>query len=192
MITLVIVNVQNDFITGTMSFKGARNILEPIKKFIKNHRKNIEKIIFVCDWHPYTHCSFKRYGGELPVHCVQYTPGACIEPKLLKFVQLLEFDYEVCLVGEIEEVEESGAFSDVEVVKDELGTRIYLDCLSSTSYPTEFIFCGMWEGIKDSITNLYDEGYIESSIYLPGTISEDGIQVVNQFIKENKIEKIIK
>ena len=106
-------------------------------------------------------------------------------------MQSLEFDYEVCLIGDIEEVEESGAFSDIEVVTDELGTRIYLDC-NSTNYPTEFIFCGIWKGIKDSITNLYNEGYIESSIYLPGTVSEDGIQVVNQFIKENKIEKIIK
>ena len=82
MITLIIVDCQNDFITGTMSVKGAKNAVEEIKKFIKNHSKEIEKIIFTVDWHPHNHMSFKKNGGQWPSHCVQYTPGACIEPKL--------------------------------------------------------------------------------------------------------------
>ena len=76
MITLIIVDCQNDFITGTMSVKGAKNSVEEIKKFIKNHRKDIEKIIFTLDWHPYNHMSFKKYGGQWPAHCVKHTPGA--------------------------------------------------------------------------------------------------------------------
>ena len=93
MITLIIVDCQNDFITGTMSVKGAKNAVDEIKKFIKNHRKEIVKIIFTVDWHPYTHMSFKRNGGQWPQHCIQYTPGACIEPKLLKYVQSMEIDF---------------------------------------------------------------------------------------------------
>ena len=46
MITLIIVDCQNDFITGTMSVKGARNTVDEIKKFIKKHREEIDKIIF--------------------------------------------------------------------------------------------------------------------------------------------------
>ena len=90
MITLIIVDCQNDFITGTLTVKGAKAAVEEIKKFIKSHCKEIEKIVFTVDWHPYNHCSFKKYGGQWPNHCVQYTPGACIEPKLLKHVQSLE------------------------------------------------------------------------------------------------------
>ena len=105
MITLIIVDCQNDFITGTMSVKGAKSSVEEIKKFIKNHKEEIAKIIFTVDWHPYNHSSFKKYGGLWPSHCVQYTPGACIEPKLLKYVQSFGFDYEVSQKGEIEEVE---------------------------------------------------------------------------------------
>ena len=66
MITLIIVDCQNDFITGTMTVKGAKNSVEEIKKFIKNHRKEISKIIFTVDWHPYNHSSFKKYGGQWP------------------------------------------------------------------------------------------------------------------------------
>ena len=95
MITLVIVDFQNDYITGTMSVKSARNSVEEIKKYIKKHLKEIDKIILPIEWHPYNHSSFKKYGGTLPSHCVQYTPGACIEPKLLKYIQSLEIKYEV-------------------------------------------------------------------------------------------------
>ena len=190
MITLIIANVQSDFITGTMSFKGARTVLESIKKFIKNHRRDIEKILFICDWHPYNHCSFKRYGGILPSHCVQYTPGACIEPKLLKYVQSLEIDYEACLIGEIEEVEEEGAFSEIEVVEDELGVRIYLDSIASCRYPTNFVICGIWDCVKASIINMLDDGTVKPSIYVAGTVSRDGGQSMSKFIKENKIERV--
>ena len=103
MITLIIVHAQNDFITGTMCVKHAKSVIEEIKKFIKNHQKEIDKIIFVVDWHPYNHSSFKKYGGEYQYHCIQYTPGACIEPKLLKYVHSLDINYEVSRIGEIEE-----------------------------------------------------------------------------------------
>lgn len=190
MITLIIVNVQSDFVTGTTSFKGARNVLDSIKKFIRNHKKEIEKILFVCDWHPYNHCSFKRYGGTMPSHCVQFTPGACIEPKLLKYIQSLEYDYEVCLIGQIEEVEEEGAFSEIEVVEDELGVRIYLDCIASCRYPTDFVMCGIWDGVRASTINMLEDGTVKPLMYVAGIVSKDGGQSVSKFIKENKLEKI--
>ena len=95
MITLIIVDCQNDFITGSMSVKGAKNAVDNIKDFIKNHRKEIEKIIFTVDWHPYNHMSFKKSGGQWPSHCVQYTPGACIEPTILKLPWRLNIPYEI-------------------------------------------------------------------------------------------------
>ena len=41
--TLILVNCQNDFITGTMTSKGARTVIENLKNFIKN---NYNLIIF--------------------------------------------------------------------------------------------------------------------------------------------------
>ena len=193
MITLVIVDCQNDFITGTMSVKGAKNAVEEIKKFIKNHRKEIEKIIFTLDWHPYNHCSFKKYGGLWPSHCVKHTPGACIEPKLLKFVQSLEIDFEFCLKGEIEEVEQYGAFCEIEVSSDNFPEKkYYFDSIVTANYDTEFVVCGIAGDycVKSTIQNMLDNE-ITPKVYCQGIVSIDGGKIFSDFVKENKLEKIV-
>ena len=193
MITLVIVDCQNDFITGTMSVKGAKNAVEEIKKFIKNHRKEIEKIIFTLDWHPYNHCSFKKYGGLWPSHCVKHTPGACIEPKLLKFVQSLEIDFEFCLKGEIEEVEQYGAFCEIEVSSDNFPEKkYYFDSIVTANYDTEFVVCGIAGDycVKSTIQNMIDNE-ITPKVYCPGIVSIDGGKIFSDFVKENNLEKIV-
>lgn len=193
MITLVIVDCQNDFITGTMSVKGAKNAVEEIKKFIKNHRKEIEKIIFTLDWHPYNHCSFKKYGGLWPSHCVKHTPGACIEPKLLKFVQSLEIDFEFCLKGEIEEVEQYGAFCEIEVSSDNFPEKkYYFDSIVTANYDTEFVVCGIAGDycVKSTIQNMLDNE-ITPKVYCPGIVSIDGGKIFSDFVKENNLEKIV-
>jgi nicotinamidase-related amidase len=141
MITLIIVDCQNDFITGTLTVKGGKTAVEEIKKFIKSHHKEIEKIVFTVDWHPYNHSSFKKYGGQWPHHCVQYTPGACIEPKLLKLVQSLDIHYEVSQKGCIEEVEEYGAFSEISRGGDRLfGEKLYLDIIFHNGFICLFTY----------------------------------------------------
>ena len=193
MITLVIVDCQNDFITGTMSVKGAKNAVEEIKKFIKNHRKEIEKIIFTLDWHPYNHCSFKKYGGLWPSHCVKHTPGACIEPKLLKFVHYLEIDFEFCLKGEIEEVEQYGAFCEIEVSSDNFPEKkYYFDSIVTANYDTEFVVCGIAGDycVKSTIQNMLDNE-ITPKVYCPGIVSIDGGKIFSDFVKENNLEKIV-
>ena len=193
MITLVIVDCQNDFITGTMSVKGAKNAVEEIKKFIKNHRKEIEKIIFTLDWHPYNHCSFKKYGGLWPSHCVKHTPGACIEPKLLKFVQSQEIDFEFCLKGEIEEVEQYGAFCEIEVSSDDFPEKkYYFDSIVTANYDTEFVVCGIAGDycVKSTIQNMLDNE-ITPKVYCPGIVSIDGGKIFSDFVKENNLEKIV-
>lgn len=192
MITLIIVDCQNDFISGTMSVKGAKNALEEIKKYIKDHRKEIDKIIFTVDWHPYNHSSFKKYGGLWPHHCIQYTPGACIEPKLLKFVQSLDINYEVSQKGTIEEVEQYGAFDDIDFVTDELGQRYYFDSIVEADANTTFVVCGIAGDycVKATIKNLL-EGEIVPKVFCPGIVSIDGGKALSDFIKENKLEKIV-
>lgn len=191
MITLIIVDYQNDFITGTLSVKGAKNVGEEIKKFIKKYRKEIAKIIFTVDWHPYNHSSFKRYGGQWPNHCVQYTPGACIEPKLLKFVQSMNIDYEVSTKGEIEEVEQYGAFGEIEFVQDCLGERYYFDSLVTADANTTFVVCGIAGDycVKETIKNLM-AGEITPKVFLQGIASIDGGKTINEFVKENQLEKM--
>ena len=192
MITLVIVDCQNDFITGTMSVKGAKNSVEEIKKFIKNHKKEIDKIIFTVDWHPYNHMSFKRNGGLWPNHCIQYTPGACIEPKLLKFVQSMNIDYEVSQKGEVEEVEQYGAFDEIEFVQDNLGSRYYFDSIVTADAATDFVVCGIAGDycVKSTIQNMINGGIIPK-VFEAGIVSIDGGKTFTEFVKENKLEKIV-
>lgn len=190
MITLIIVDCQNDFITGTMSVKGAKNSVEEIKKFIKKYKSEIDKIVFTVDWHPYNHCSFKKYGGQWQHHCVQFTPGACIEPKLLKYVQSFNIPYEVSIKGEDKDREQYGAFEDIEFISDELGQRYYFDSLVTVDANTDFIICGIAGDycVKATIENFLKEG-ITPKVFMPGIVSIDGGKTFSEFIKENKLEK---
>lgn len=192
MITLIIVDCQNDFITGSMSVKGAKKAVEEIKKFIKLKRKEISKIILTADWHPYTHMSFKRNGGQWPQHCVQFTPGACIEPKLLKLINSFNIDYEVSTKGMIEEVEQYGAFDEIELVIDNLGKRYYFDSIASADAETTFVVCGIAGDycVKATIQNMLDEDIVPK-VFCPGIASIDGGKIFSDFVKENKLEKIV-
>lgn len=191
MITLIVVDCQNDFISGTLTVKGAKNAVEEIKNYIKNHRKEIDKIVFTVDWHPYNHSSFKRFGGQWPHHCVQYTPGACIEPKLLKFVQSLDLNYEVSQKGTCEEVEEYGAFSDISFTTDNFGSRCYLDIVE-TNPESNYVVCGIAGDycVKATMQNMIDGG-ITPKVYVPGIASIDGGTALEEFISENKLEKVV-
>lgn len=188
MITLIIVNAQSDFLTGTMCFKGGKNILDHIKKYIKVHKDEIDKILFTGDWHPYNHCSFKKYGGEFPHHCIQYTPGSCIEPKLLKYVQSYDIPYEVCLKGELQDFDPEGHFEEIEFVKDSsLGDLYYFDSLYSAHANTKFIICGFADCLIPTVKNLITGG-ITPTIFMSGVASRDGGKDISSFAKSNNLE----
>ncbi|MBO4500098.1 MAG: isochorismatase family protein [Bacteroidaceae bacterium] len=79
---LVIVDLQKDFIDGTLPAKNGADVIAPIKGIIPQ----FDKVYFTLDWHPYNHCSFKAYGGIWPEHCVQYTEGASLPNGILEGV----------------------------------------------------------------------------------------------------------
>ena len=73
--TLIVVDMQNDFVNGTLGTKEAEDIVENVKNKIKEYYENGEKIIFTRDTH------FENYletneGKNLPVkHCVKDSNG---------------------------------------------------------------------------------------------------------------------
>lgn len=168
MITLVIVDCQNDFITGTLSMKGAKEMIEEIKNFIKLNKKEIDKILFTAQWHPYDHKSFKQFGGTLQHHCIQFTPGACIEPKLLKLVQSYNIKYEVSTRSTLKEVDQLGAFEEIEYSQDASGRRYYFDSIATADADTDFVICGI--NVKHTLENLLNEK-ITTKIFTKGMIS---------------------
>jgi nicotinamidase/pyrazinamidase len=91
---LIIVDTQNDFVTGPFSQPGHKSIIAPMNALVKA----FDHVIVVKDWHPADHVSFASahpggvVGGEVETyygkqktfidHCVQGTKGAELDPDL--------------------------------------------------------------------------------------------------------------
>ncbi len=73
---LVIVDVQNDFVSGSLPVPEGREVVEPLNEWIKAFDHEGLVIVATRDWHPPNHCSFHEQGGPWPPHCVAKTQGA--------------------------------------------------------------------------------------------------------------------
>lgn len=104
---LLVVDVQRDFIDGTLAVPGAERII-PVINGIK---KDFDLVCFTLDWHPKDHCSFKENGGIWPEHCVHYTMGSSLAPTLLDGLE--EDHTRFILKGRDKYREEYGAFADI-------------------------------------------------------------------------------
>jgi nicotinamidase/pyrazinamidase len=73
---LIVVDVQNDFVTGTMAVNGAMDILPRINELIGKYSLLEAPVFYTKDWHSHDHPSFIEQGGPWPSHCVMYADGA--------------------------------------------------------------------------------------------------------------------
>lgn len=103
---LLVVDVQRDFIDGSLAVPGAERIIPEINKT----KGRFDKVYFTLDWHPKDHCSFKANGGQWPEHCVHYTLGASLACGLLDGLD--ETKTRFILKGRDKDREEYGAFAD--------------------------------------------------------------------------------
>ena len=80
--TLIVVDMQNDFIDGALGTKEAQSIVSNVAKKIKEYKENGCNVIFTRDTHPTNY--LETYEGKhLPVvHCVKNTDGWQISDKL--------------------------------------------------------------------------------------------------------------
>jgi nicotinamidase/pyrazinamidase len=90
----IVIDVQVDFVSGTMAIPDAQKIITPINETAAT----FEHVVVVTDWHPADHVSFSanhpgtkhmdrvqvEYGeqGVFNTHCQQGTPGAELDPRL--------------------------------------------------------------------------------------------------------------
>lgn len=72
---LLIVDPQNDFITGTLAVQGAKEKMLKLADYIKDFNDDYDYIFVTLDTHPIEHCSFKENDGIWPSHCVVFTNG---------------------------------------------------------------------------------------------------------------------
>ncbi len=73
--TLIVIDMQKDFVDGSLGTAEAVAILENVKKKIEEYKKNGDDIIFTRDTHGENYLNTNE-GKHLPVvHCVEGTPG---------------------------------------------------------------------------------------------------------------------
>lgn len=80
---LIVVDMQDDFITGALGTREARAIVPNVKKKVEEAVENGDLIIYTRDTH-FTNYLDTREGKKLPVeHCICGTPGWWIPDELL-------------------------------------------------------------------------------------------------------------
>lgn len=78
---LLIVDVQNDFCPGgALAVPEGDAVVAPLNRFLAERR--VRPVYASRDWHPRKTRHFAEFGGQWPVHCVQFTHGAEFHPAL--------------------------------------------------------------------------------------------------------------
>ena len=73
---LLVIDVQQDFVTGALAVAGAAAILPAVNRYIREFERRGLPVIVSRDWHPAGHASFEASGGPWPPHCLQGQEGA--------------------------------------------------------------------------------------------------------------------
>jgi nicotinamidase/pyrazinamidase len=84
---LIVVDVQNDFINGTLPVGGGDTVAYKIGTYVKDNASLYDLIVVTQDWHldPGNHFAGPEgpdYKDTWPVHCVAGTVGAELSPHL--------------------------------------------------------------------------------------------------------------
>ena len=181
---LLLVDVQYDFINGSLAVNGAPESMQALADYISAQPKGTYKqIVMTSDFHPYNHSSFKDNGGMWPVHCVQYSHGAAIFQPVLDAVHAHQADAVVLTKGYDVKVDEYSIMANKasaerlqQIIKDNNIQVIEVAGLCGD-------FC-----VGNTIKDLVKAGYGKNVCVLKKYIGniDDGT-VLNNIIKENKL-----
>lgn len=111
---LLVVDPQVDFISGTLPVPDAEPKMKQLVRFVREKDAEYAVKVVTTDWHPYDHCSFKKNGGQWPMHCVQNTEGAKIFPMLADALSCCTGVVEVLRKGTDSGVEEYSVFKNAQ------------------------------------------------------------------------------
>lgn len=122
--TLVVVDMQKDFIDGALGTKEAVAIVDNVKKKIAMYKENGGEIIFTRDTHQENYMETNE-GKHLPVvHCIEGTEGWQIgeglEVEGALYIDKPSFGYMNWKAYNLEEVEIIGLCTDICVVSNAL------------------------------------------------------------------------
>lgn len=122
--TLIVVDMQNDFVDGSLGTTEAQAIVANVKEKIKQYQSHGDEIIFTRDTHHEDYLDTPE-GKKLPVkHCVEGTHGWRIVEGLevpgAVFIDKPSFGWTHWVDREFEEIELVGLCTDICVVSNAL------------------------------------------------------------------------
>ncbi len=127
--TLIVIDMQNDFIDAALGTKEAVAIVPAVKKKIEEYRGRGDEIIFTRDTHHEDYLETNE-GKYLPVpHCIEGTSGWEISSELdtsgCEIINKENFGYSGWMNYSFEEVELIGLCTDICVVSNALLLKTY-------------------------------------------------------------------
>ena len=112
---LVVVDMQNDFVTGALGTKEAQKVVDGIAKKILSAKLSGTEVAFTRDTHEQNYLATQE-GKNLPVvHCVEGTDGWQIVPELAPYAKEI-FDKPCFGSVKLAEYVKKQGFSEVELV----------------------------------------------------------------------------
>ena len=92
--TLIVIDMQNDFIDGSLGSKEAVEIVPAVKEKISEYRANGDEVIFTRDTHHEDYLNTNE-GQYLPVvHCIENTSGWQLNRRVANALKKIE-NYEI-------------------------------------------------------------------------------------------------
>lgn len=148
---LIVVDYQNDFVSGSLGFDKARELEKPIADKIREYRSRRDDIIFTLDTHGEDYLQ-TREGRFLPVeHCIKGSDGHCLYGEVARAADENDIYFEKNTYGsdalyeylkknEYESIELCGVVSNICVLSNAVlaktaqpETEIYADALCTAS-----------------------------------------------------------
>ena len=187
---LIIVDPQNDFITGSLAVEGAKEKMENLTEYLSNNLYN--EVMVTMDTHPSDHCSFVENGGQWPTHCVTLSDGWDIPKYLENLLDMYSMLKDVNVTYWSKGVEAcKEEYSILENEDDGYDFRVYLEELDIQE-GIEIHICGIagdycvLETLK-GLNKLFDNITVLSDY----TASIDGGVALNEYISKHSNIKLV-
>ena len=183
---LLLVDVQYDFINGSLAVNGAPKTMDALAEYIEKQPScAFDEIVMTADFHPYNHSSFKDFGGIWPIHCVQYSHGASIYQPVFEAVKAKKHDAVVLTKGDNQAVDEYS------IMANEASSKTLLKMIEDNNIKEIYVagLCGDY-CVGNSIKDLVKAGHAEKIRVLTPFIGniDDGT-VLRGIIADNNLKE---
>lgn len=200
--TLIIVDVQNDFINpawGHLYVPNGEEVVQAIRDYINENVDDLREVIFTLDWHPNVDSVFTEPEVTWPKHCLQFSEGAAIPQELINTCVKNNLPMKFFLKGNDEVIDpthtEYGAFENMTDKQGIFNGVNYFKVNNRIgNSPTwiseddELVVCGVAGDycVMNTIKNLQKYKHKKLNIvpYLEGIRSIDGGLKLQKFIQQ--------